>query len=807
MIGRLWGNVATAVAVIFLAGLAAGAEPRIHRILPTGGQRGTELSIAIEGDRLKDAQEVLCYEPGIAIKGLEAGNTNRIKARLAIAPDCSLGVHALRIRTASGISNLVTFSVGALREIDEVEPNNDFRQAQPIPLGVTINGVVQNEDVDYFVVEAQKGQRLSAEVEGLRLGIDFFDPHLAIFNSQHFVLASADDTMAVWQDAICSIRVPEDGKYYIEVRESSYGGSDRCRYRLHVGQFPRPLAVYPAGGKPGQTVPVRWLGDVTGPWTENIQLPAASPLDYRHPAQDPQGVSPWPLPMRVSRLENVLEREPNDTPAEATPFTAPAALNGILEKPGDVDYFKFHANRGTVYDVRVFARSLRTPVDSVLTILRSKGGVVASNDDSNGPDSYLRFTAPADDDYLIQITDHLHAGGSEYVYRIEVAPVEPQLSLSLPEREQYVDMTIAVPQGNRVAAMLNVQREDFGGKVEVQFKNLPAGVTAEISPFAENEGSVPVIFSAAANAPVAGALVDVTGRATLGKLTVEGRLRQRTSLVRGNNNREVWGYTAERMALAVTEAIPYSLEIVEPKAPLIQNGSIALKVRAQRKAGFDAPITLALLYFPPGVSSANSVTIGKGESEAQIPLTADGSARIGTARITVLGTAAVGDGSVTVAAPLASLTVGEPYFKFAFTPVTVQQGQATQLVVGINKLKDFAGPVKAELVGLPGEVTSEPREFGPQVKEIIFPLSTTAKSPVGRHKTIYCKAVVSVAGEPVTLTLDGGDLRIQRPLGANVAQAAKAKPAAAPVAPAAAEIQRLDRLEQLRQAKKAAAKP
>ena len=38
-------------------------------------------------------------------------------------------------------------------------------------MNVTVTGVADNEDVDYYVVEAKKGDRISAEVEGLRLGI------------------------------------------------------------------------------------------------------------------------------------------------------------------------------------------------------------------------------------------------------------------------------------------------------------------------------------------------------------------------------------------------------------------------------------------------------------------------------------------------------------------------------------------------------------------------------------------------------------------------------------------------------------
>ena len=111
---------------------------------------------------------------------------NTIKAKLEIAVDAPLGLHDLRVRTASGISELRTFSVGALEEVAEVEPNNDFAAPQAIPMHVTVTGVADNEDVDFYVVEARKGDRITAEVEGMRLGITLFDPYVAIINTKRF---------------------------------------------------------------------------------------------------------------------------------------------------------------------------------------------------------------------------------------------------------------------------------------------------------------------------------------------------------------------------------------------------------------------------------------------------------------------------------------------------------------------------------------------------------------------------------------------------------------------------------------------
>ena len=94
----------------------------------------------------------------------------------------------MRLRTTSGITELKTFWVGAIPEINEKEPNNDFKTPQAIPLNITVNGVIENEDQDYFVVEAKKGQRLTAEIEGMRLGEAPFDPYLAILDENRFEL-------------------------------------------------------------------------------------------------------------------------------------------------------------------------------------------------------------------------------------------------------------------------------------------------------------------------------------------------------------------------------------------------------------------------------------------------------------------------------------------------------------------------------------------------------------------------------------------------------------------------------------------
>src|SRR4051812_9707338 len=57
-------GLAASVALLAAAPLAAfAADAGLARILPRGGQRGTELEVTFSGKNLKDAQEVLFYQP------------------------------------------------------------------------------------------------------------------------------------------------------------------------------------------------------------------------------------------------------------------------------------------------------------------------------------------------------------------------------------------------------------------------------------------------------------------------------------------------------------------------------------------------------------------------------------------------------------------------------------------------------------------------------------------------------------------------------------------------------------------------
>lgn len=797
---RSYARLCLFAALVLSALPAHASSPSLTSIRPLGARRGAEVEVTLSGARLGDAREIVYYQKGIRTRQLKPAGDGQVKATLQIEPDCPLGLHELRLRTATGLSEVRSFSVGALPEVAEVESNNEFAKPQPIAMDVTVNGIADNEDVDYYEVSARKGERITAEVEGIRLGVTMFDPYVAIMDAKRFEIASSDDAALVWQDGAASVVAPEDGKYIIQVRESAYAGNGNCLYRLHVGHFPRPRGTLPAGGKLGETVDVHWIGDVARQWTSKVTLPASPEPDFGIVAQDEQGTAPYPNLFRLSPFGNVLEAEPNDDRAVATPFSPPIALNGVIGKPGDVDHFTFTAKKGQKYDIRVYARALRSPLDSVLSLGPRKGGTTASNDDSGGPDSALRFNAPGDGEFVVGIQDQLLKGGDDYVYRIEVRPIEPRLELSVPSeslRRGTGVIAVAVPRGNRQAILVNASRGEFTGELAIAAANLPEGVALEADTMAASVATYPVLFTARPDAPVAGTLATFEGKPLDPSLkNVPSHFSHTIELVLGQNNVPFWTRTVETLPVAVAEEAPFSIEIVEPKVPLVRGGSMNLKVVATRKPGFTSAIAIALPWNPPGISSAGGVSIPENKNEATIPINAGTAAQLRTWKIVVNGTASGPTGPVTVSTQLAPLSIAEPFLSLAFQAATVEQGKDVDLAVKVTKNVDFAGEAKVTLLGLPNKVTTEATTLTKDTADLTFHLKTDKSSPAGKHANLFCKVVVTRDGEPIVHNLGTGQLRIDVPIAAKPG-ASPGKPAVAGAA-GAKQSKPLSRLEQLR---------
>ena len=784
------------------------ADPVVNRIVPRGGQRGTEVDLVIRGQRLADAEELLFNRPGIEVLSFEPVDESRINAKIRIAEDTVLGPRAAYIRTRTGISRIKLFSVGALPETRENEPNNTLAQATEIEFGTTVNGVAQNEDLDVFAFEAKAGQRISVEVEGIRLGDFLFDSYVAILDSDGFELATCDDVALLRQDACATIVAPKDGMYYAAVREASYAGNGNCMYRLHVGDFPRPAVTFPLGGAPGETLDLQLITGEKVSDTFSVTIPeegsaSEMPGGWNRPGvvgfhpQDEGGAAPSPNFLRISAVPNAFEAEPNNRHAQATPFTPPAALNGILGEDRDQDCYSFAAKQNERYYIAAFARQVRSPVDPVVRINLKGGRQIAANDDTTGPDSLIDFTAPEDGEYVITVHDHLRVGSPDAVYRVEVWPAsEVHAAIAtLPRNFEY----IVVPRGRRMATIVNALRINFASPLEIGLDTLPTGVALHARTMRQPVARAPIVFEAAPDAPLGATFSGVQLIHPDPGFEIGGTLYQDVELVLGQNNVPYMCHSIDRVPVVVVEEAPFSIEAVEPQAPLVRSGSMRLKVRVQRAEGFDKPIRLRVPWVPPGVGASQSIVVQPNQSEAEIPFNANGNAALSEWPIVVLAEADSGRGAVRVSSQLFSLTVEQPFVSLAVQPTTVEQGQATSMFGTLTRTREFEGDVNLQLRGFPSKVSADRVDAPADQQEITFSIATDGESPPGKHRNIFCLATVTVNGEPVVHRLPAAELRIDKPLPAVAQQPPPAKPEVAEKKPKEPAPRRLTRLEKLRE--------
>ena len=144
---------------------------------------------------------------GLTIADLKPVDAKNFKATIHIASDARLGEYPLRIaHHVRHQRDLQRSGSARFRRRRKSSRTTTSTSREPIAaMNVTVEGIMKDEDVDYFAVDAKKGQRLTVEVEGMRLGNAFFDPFVAILNKDRFEVASNDDSSLLVQDPIVSI--------------------------------------------------------------------------------------------------------------------------------------------------------------------------------------------------------------------------------------------------------------------------------------------------------------------------------------------------------------------------------------------------------------------------------------------------------------------------------------------------------------------------------------------------------------------------------------------------------------------------
>lgn len=216
------------------------------------------------------------------------------------------------------------------------------------------------------------------------------------------------------------------------------------------GQAPPQLAsVFPPGGQAGQSVEVTISGsnleamkalhsNLAGVQCElldasrfRMSIPAdAMPGLYDLWAVGDNGISA-PRCFSVSNRNESLEAEPNETESAAMPVPLDVLINGRVEKPTDVDCYRFDARRGQRVVVECSAERIDSRLRAVLEISDASGRRLAVNRGYFGGDPLIDFRVPADGSYVVKVQDLISSGGADHHYRLEI-DTGPRVAFSVP---------------------------------------------------------------------------------------------------------------------------------------------------------------------------------------------------------------------------------------------------------------------------------------------------------------------------------------------------------------------------------------
>ena len=412
---------------------------------------------------------------------------------------------------------------------------------------------------------------------------------------------------------------------------------------------------------------------------------------------------------------------------------------------------------------------------------------MSGNDDARGQDSYLRWPVPEDGDYYIRITDHLGQGGRH----VRVSRGDDARHAVAQDRHSASRSLFANAADDRRAARQSLRNADHGDAR--RFRRADRAAAAELDSRRDDDG--------AADAPQhesdAGRLrggrrcadrrrsrrpAGEAGRSEA-SAAVEGGFENIADFVLGEPNNAVFiSGIAHKLAMAVGEKVPFHLEIVQPKVPLVRSGTMNLKVVVHRDAGFDAPLTCYFRSTRRALARPARSRSTKGKNEGLYPLNANGDAMIGKWPMMVIGAAEI-DGQAWVSSQLAELEIADRYVGFDMKRAACDKGQAAQIQCTLTHNTPFEGNAKAELLGLPPGATADPVEFTKDTKELAFQVKTTKDTPVGSHKSLFCQVTITQNGEPIVGTVGTTELQVNEPPAAAPApppqQPKRPKPAAA----------------------------
>ncbi|MEP7366499.1 MAG: hypothetical protein ABI972_24845 [Acidobacteriota bacterium] len=469
-------------ALVLTAAALAAASPTLNELQPRGAQKGRPFTLTVVGRDLGEGATLVSNLPATFTSlGVDKPGMESRRASFLVEPtgDWNVGVYTVRVKTPSGLSNILLFSIGAFQELTEEESregslpnqNDSIEKAQAIPSSpLTLNGTLMGPERDVYRVQVKAGERRVFEVDARRAG-SAIDPVIIVYDGAGKMIARSEDDPLLQLDARLDMTFPKEGYYYVEVHDARFSKQAQNYYRLKTGNYNYATELFPLGGQRGQQVEV-----AVAKTSVKVDLKQTKTPEVFVNLPDSPAL---PLPFAVGDYPEV--REP-----VTGPLTLPITVNGKLSAPAEIDKYQLDVKPGEEFIFELQARELGTSkLTGLITVYDEKGTRLASGGDGPLPvdvaavqassrtlgDPYLQFKVP---DGVNQITvtveDLARRGGPYYGYRFSAyrAPFDFRATITSP----YVN----IPQGGTTIVNFSIERRGYTGPLSIEAVHLPKGI-------------------------------------------------------------------------------------------------------------------------------------------------------------------------------------------------------------------------------------------------------------------------------------------------------------------------------------------
>ena len=402
---------------------------------------------------------------------------------------------------------------------------------------------------------------------------------------------------------------------------SSGGDSDFFRFPAKQGVTYVVETAAAMRGSPADTrLEVFWP---EGKLVERVRLKAVrnSAITFRPETSDETGI----------RFENWEEMELNDL------LWCGGEVMKLFRAPQgpDSDTLMYSSNgkRRGFFDTTPVAHYLGEPVYLVTPLAPGEQPVpnglpvftlpFANEDAASrdiGADSRIYFTAPADGDFLVRVTDARDFGGHAFAYRLVIREAHPDFSVTL----NGASPTVAPGSGQGFNVSVN-RRDGFEGPVQVSFNHLPPGWTVPSSLVVEAGHETAFAPLNAATNAVAPPDSDWDAVTVVASSVIEGR---EVALAVNNLGRPKLSKETPKLLVKLEPVSPAGTATSTNGNPVVTltPGGIALAKLRLIRNGFDGVVTFSVDNLPHGVIvenlGLNGITFLADENEREISLAA-----------------------------------------------------------------------------------------------------------------------------------------------------------------------------------------